>query len=157
MKYYVKPLLLIMSYCLCTALLGCVLLIRYQSFSICFVHNVLLATILRIVYLVAKPIIVSLAGLVFLGLLPSALTLSSFLHVLLAWASLQLFALTASPFAKLRIPFVIIVRLLFLIIFAIAVAVSANENREEIDIVIAGSYALYALACLLIWSVAKFD
>lgn len=54
-------------------------------------HSVLLfACVLRVVYLIAKPVIKSLAALVLLGLLPSAVALSLFIHLLLTWTGLKL-------------------------------------------------------------------
>lgn len=115
----------------------------------------LLACLLRVAFLIAKPVIDSLPGLVMLGLLPSAISLSLFIYLLLTWASLQLFAMKVSPFAKLRVPFVLVTICVFLLIVAIvvAVAVTDGDGQTHIDIVTDGSYvlaALYFVVCLLV-------
>lgn len=115
----------------------------------------LLACILRVVYLVAKPLISSLAGLVFLGLLPSVIALSLFIHVLVVWASVQMFSMQSSPFTKLRLPFIVVTSCVFLLTLVIVVAVAATEGNTQmqIEIVRDGSYvlaALYALVCVLV-------
>lgn len=124
---------------------------------------VLLAVAFRIVFIAAKPVINSVAGLVFLGLFPSFLALSIFTHILLAWVSLQLFAMHANPFARFRIPFIIAIVSVFLITMAIVIAVGVTDddpNSQDayavstiIDIVSYGSYILaviYACVCFMI-------
>lgn len=116
--------------------------------------TLLMVCVLRIVYLVAKPLIVSLAGLILLGLLPSAVALSLFIHLLLTWASLQFRSLGASPFDRFKIPFITVVVLVFLLVIVMAVAVAAASSVAiELEIVIDGSYmlaALYAFVCALV-------
>lgn len=63
----------------------------------------LLSSVLRIVFLIAKPTIEPLAGLVMLGLMPSAIALTLFIYLMLTWASLQLVTMTTAPFAPFRI------------------------------------------------------
>lgn len=111
----------------------------------------LLTCALRIAYLVAKPVIGSLAGLVLLGLLPSVVALGLFFHLLLSWASVQLAAFDASPFDRFRIPFVVMTGLVLLVVVVITIVVGVNPS---VDAVQDGSYvlaALYAAVCLLVW------
>lgn len=113
-----------------------------------------ISPLLRIIYLVAKPVINSVAGLVFLGLVPSSLALSLFIHLLLAWASIQMFSMKTSPFSKFRIPFIVTIVCVFLLTFAIVVAVAvAPDPTTEKNVVIYGSYVLavfFAIVCILV-------
>jgi len=66
-----------------------------------------------------------------------------------------LFAMTVSPFAKLRIPFVLVTICVFLLVIAIVVAVAVAEGdvQTHIEIVTDGSYvlaALHLLVCILV-------
>lgn len=134
-------------------------LVISKAYEISFVHHstILVAAALRVAYLVAKPVMSSLAGLVFLGLLPSALGLSVFVHLLLTWASLRLFTMTTSPFAKFRKPLVAVIVCVMLLTIALstAVALAASVEMQQ-EVVVNGSYilaAMYALICVMIvWS-----
>lgn len=126
-----------------------------------FQHALLLiASVLRILYLVVKPVIASLAGLVALGLFPSAIALTLFIYLLLVWASLQQASFTTSPFSPFRIPFVLVTVLVCLGMLAIVVLVAVPfgdtpeaQQRNQQAIVMDGSYALaalYAVVCVLV-------
>jgi len=110
----------------------------------------LLVCVLRIVYLIAKPSIGSLAGLVLLGLLPSAFALSLFIYLLLTWASVQFATFEASPFDRYRIPFIVMTALVFFVVFLLTILVGVNP---DMDIVRGGSYVLailYAVICVMV-------
>lgn len=128
---------------------------RIAGISVTQHSLLLLACLLRVSYVIAKPIIGSLAGLVMLGLLPSSISLSLFIHVLLTWASLQLFSLHASPFNKFQIPFLIITGCVYLLTLVIVITVAATDGDvpTQIDVVTIGSYilaAFYAIVCFLV-------
>lgn len=111
---------------------------------------------IRIVYLVTKPVISSLAGLVLLGLLPSAISLTLFVHMLLTWVSLQLLAVSASlSLRKFQLPLIaasVGVCVLTLLIVISVAATEGNHDRQE-QVVVVGSYllaALYMVVCSLV-------
>lgn len=116
-------------------------------FAISFVlHSVLLLfVILRIVYLIAKPVIHSLGGLVFLSLLPSALSMGLFVHMLTAWVSLQMFSMSSSPFAKFRVPFLASLLLVFLLTITITISVAVTEQSQQLDVVVVVLYSCCSL------------
>lgn len=91
----------------------------------------LLACILRLVFLVAKPVIGSLAGLVILGLLPSAISLSLLIHPTLIWVSLQTTTSNSSAFAKFRAPFVVLASGVFALIILMTALVAASEPNTQ--------------------------
>lgn len=129
--------------------------LRITGVSVVQHSLLLLACVLRVLYLIAKPIIDSLAILVLVGLLPSSISLSLFIHVLLTWASLQLFAFQASPFDKFRKPFIIVTSCVYLLTLVIVIALGASEGNASVqtEAVIIGSYilaAMYALVCVLV-------
>jgi len=117
----------------------------------------LLASVLRIAFLVAKPVIESLAGLVMLGLLPSVIALILFIYLMLTWASLQLVGINLDPFARFRIPFVVVAVGVLVLAIALVIAVAASDATDAAtmrqDVVSSGSYvlaALYAVVCVLV-------
>lgn len=150
----------------------------YKSSIISFIqHSLLLfVCVLRVAYLLAKPVISSLAGLVLLGLLPSAVCLSLFVHLLLVWASLQLTTFQTSPFARFRKPFLLVTVLMFLLVLVLVVLLAAlpdsstphttsddtstpdssddtSTSSAAMQIVQGGSYlfaALTAIVCVLV-------
>ena len=150
--YVLLALYLFLALCL---IIQCARILRYkvykQSVISLLQHSLLLLVcVIRVVYLVAKPVIGSLAGLVLLGLLPSAVALSLFIHLLLAWASLQLTTLETSPFAKFRKPFFAVTLIVFLLVLLIVVLLAATPDMQIVRV---GSYvfaALTALVCVLV-------
>jgi len=113
--------------------------------------------VLRIAFLVAKPVIESLAGLVMLGLLPSVIALNLFIYLMLTWASLQLGTINVDPFARFRIPFVVVAVGVLVLAIALVIAVAASDATDAAtvrqDVVSSGSYvlaALYAAVCVLV-------
>lgn len=114
-------------------------------------HSMLcLVCVLRIVYLVAKPVITSLAGLVLLGLLPSAITLSLFIHLLLTWTSLQLATFELSPFDRFRVPFIVMTLLVFVVVAGIVVLAEVTSEVATVQIGSSVLAALYAVMCVLV-------
>lgn len=95
-----------------------------------------------------------MAGLVFIGLVPSALSMTLFIHILVAWASIQIFSMNISLFAKLRLPFVIIIALLLVETLVIVLAIALTDDHEtQQAIVVKSSYALaalYASVCAMV-------
>jgi len=142
----------VLSICLCIQL---VRLVIYKLSRISVVQHafLLLVCALRIAYLIAKPVITSLAGLVALGLLPSAVALGLFIYLLLTWVSLQFTSLGKSPFGRFRVPFATVIVTVLLLVVAIVVAIAAVQSaQEQIEVVTDGSYvlaALYAVVCAL--------
>lgn len=101
-------------------------------------------------------VIESLADLVMLGLLPSAISLILFIYLMLTWTSLQLTmtSLSGSPFARFRIPFAIVAMSVVGIMIGLVIAIAASsEAATRQDAVVIGSYvlaALYAVVCFLV-------
>lgn len=129
--------------------LGRLLFYRLSKASTVQHALLLIVCVLRIAYLVAKPLI-SLPGLVFLGLLPSAIALTLFVALLLTWASLQSTTFDRSPFSRFRIPFLATTGLVFAVVIAMVIAVAATSDMEVVQV---GSYilaALYAVVCCLV-------
>lgn len=112
----------------------------------------MLSCVLRLVFLVLKPVIVSLPLLVLIGLLPSAMALSLFTYLLLTWASVQFSAAASAnkhsssmgninarnsvnsnsngngvSLRRFRVLFVLLTLLVLLVIVAIAIALGAVE------------------------------
>ena len=116
----------------------------------------LLICALRAAFISTKPLITSLAGLVMLALLPSAFSLILFIYLMLAWTSLQLKTISASPFARFRVPFVIVAVAVLLLVTTLVIAVAAtkrNGTAMQLEVVMVGSYvlaALYAVVCVLV-------
>ena len=122
----------------------------------------MLACVLRIVYLVLKPVIDSLPVLVLLGLLPSAVALSLFTYLLLTWASVQFAKFENSPFHRFRVLFTLVTLLVLLLIVALTIAVDVVQRQEQeqevgreaaIAVLVDGSYVLatlYLVTCLLV-------
>lgn len=106
----------------------------------------LVVCMLRVAYLVAKPVISSLALLVLLGLLPSAIALSLFIQLLLMWAGLQSVTMDASPFARFRNLFIVVTLLVFLLVAVLVVLLAAIPDTQ---IVQGGSYAFAVLTAIV--------
>jgi len=165
--YVLLALYAALSVCLLVVQLPRIYVYKLPKVSMAQHSLLLLASVLRIALLVAKPVIGSLAGLVMLGLLPSAIALILFIYLMLTWTSLQLTttSLSGSPFARFRIPFAIVAisvaAIMIAIVIAIAIVPPTRQEDEPAaatpttrrDVVVSGSYvlaALYAVVCFLV-------
>lgn len=135
--------------------LWCYFLSRVYAAQHCLL---LLACGLRMTYLIIKPIVHSLAGLVTLGLVPSAISLCLFINLLVTWASVRMFARNASDpsaFTKCQVPFLAATACVcaVVLVIAILVAVAVGDSDTQVRVVTYGSYvlaALYAVVCVCV-------
>lgn len=118
---------------------------------------VILAALLRTLFLVIKGQFgdspQELAGVVALGLLPSAIMIVLFLYLICTWATIKMFSMLQNPFEKLRIPFIIIIILIVGLVCAVSASIASIDPSESSSVALVGSYimaGLSALVCLLI-------